>query len=97
MGRESLSLLVRIGDEVCCLFAHKERGEAEQARLKAGRTLEIIRELFTRLDVGAGGRAEMSILQDVVCDAVSGRPILSISRKDMESHFMPFALRLMSM
>ncbi|OGZ04176.1 MAG: hypothetical protein A2648_01155 [Candidatus Lloydbacteria bacterium RIFCSPHIGHO2_01_FULL_41_20] len=94
--RTTLFLMANLGSEMSRLFSFKERGENELAKSSAERAIKIIDSIVAKPNIG-GGKSEAEILRSIVSDMISALPNYSIGEKELNSYFMPFAIRAMSL
>lgn len=92
--RTSLFLMANLGSEMVRLFAAVERHDELRAAQSAARATFIINELESHEEL-RGRTAEVKVLAAIVEDVRSGAKKLSVSRRQIERYFLPFALKVM--
>lgn len=95
-ARTTNFLMANLGSELIRFFALRSRGGSEnEASDSAKRALVIIGKIMARPDAG-GGRDEARILKNVIEDALSNHPQLSVGGEELNAYFAPLAQRLLS-
>lgn len=87
--------MANLGSEVVGMYSALDKGDSDTCRTCYERAKKIIAD-WRILEVRESARAEMKKLEEVIDDLMSGTPLLKVPKAEIESYFMPFALRLMS-
>ncbi len=85
-------LMANLGSEVARLYSAQDAHAAERAATSSVRALNIVDELLKHPEL-EGRASEINILRTVIEDKTSPAPQYTVSSKDLEAYFMPFALR----
>ena len=93
--RTTTFLMANLGSEIVRFFGLKKNGLTGMAKASAERALKIVDSLLNRPDVG-GGKEEVKILKMIIEDALSDKPVCTVTEKELNSYFNPFALRVLS-
>ena len=91
-ARTPLFYMANLGSEVARLSSALERGAAD-AQAPLARCLHILDE-YERIEPSPGGKEEAETLRRVLVDFARQKHEYSVSAKQLEEYFMPFALRL---
>lgn len=96
MKRTNAFYMANLGSEFIRAFLLHEKGDEKHARLSALRCFKIINDLM-RGENRSAEIKEVLILEDILRDFMENNlKNYSINRKDLESYFNPFAMRVMS-
>lgn len=96
MKRTNTFYMANLGSEMIRAFLLREKGDEEYVRLSVLRCFKIINDLI-RSENRPAEIKEVLILEDILRDFMENNlKNYSISRKDLESYFNPFAMRVMS-
>jgi len=87
--------MANLGSEVVGMYSALAKNDLDKCRACHQRAKKII-TLWRELETRESARAEMGKLEELVDDLISDAPKYKVSKSDIESYFMPFALRLMS-
>ena len=88
--------MANLGSEFIRAFLLREKGDEKNAKSSALRCSKIIKELIAGENKTSEVKEAM-ILEDILRDFMENNlKNYSISKKDLESYFNPFALRVMS-
>ncbi len=93
--RDTNFYMANLGSELIRMISARDKGDKTSSLSSAERCLSLIEKA---LDTAKSHlhRQEISILKDIVEDAVSETEHkYSITKKEVESYFYPFALRFM--
>jgi hypothetical protein len=90
-ARTPLFYMANLGSEVARLSSALENGVAD-AQASLARCLHILDE-YERIEPSTGGKKEAETLRRVLVDFVRQEREYSVSAKQLEEYFMPFALR----
>lgn len=93
--RTSLFLMANLGAEAKRIFSAKENKDDKSANEALSRAIDIISKLKDLPDMKKRSR-EINLLAEAIKDAIEPNPKFKISSENIESYFLPFALRLMS-
>ncbi|KKR45988.1 MAG: hypothetical protein A3G47_00535 [Candidatus Zambryskibacteria bacterium RIFCSPLOWO2_12_FULL_39_45] len=91
--RTSLFLMANLGSEVSQIFSAKAKGNTNLFSSAMERAKAILLELKNLPDTK--NNAEINILADVIDDIGQDSNKYEVSTEDMQSYFLPFAMRLM--
>ena len=86
--------MANIGSEVHRMAVFSSRGDTEHLRNAGERALDLIEATITAR--GGAEKRELTLLKDVVRDAMHGSKEYAISYEMLESYFLPFAIRARS-
>ncbi len=84
--------MANLGSEVARLYSAKDAHAEERIVSSSTRALHIIDELSIHPEM-SGHTGEINILRSVIEDTASPAPKFTVSSKDLEAYFLPFALR----
>src|SRR3989338_1590140 len=87
--------MANLGSEVVGMYSALSKNDTEKCRKCYDRAKNIIAE-WRVLETRESARAEMKKLEEVVDDLISETPQLKVSKVEIESYFLPFALRALS-
>lgn len=90
--RTTTFLMANLGSEMVRLFNLKRQGRIDDAKASAARAVILIDSIVSRPDIGQGAK-EAEILRGIVKDVAETSPRYSVSEKELNSYFAPFALR----
>lgn len=93
--RTPLFLMANLGSEVSQIFSHIEKGDLSSAKSSHSRAERIVRTLL--LHPGMKNRTgEVEILEEIMEDVFAPHRRFLITKAEIESYFLPFALRVLS-
>lgn len=93
--RSPLFLMANLGSEVSQIFSHIEKGDLPSAKSSRSRAERIVRMLL--LHPGMKNRTgEVEILEEIMEDVFVPHRRFLITKVEIESYFLPFALRILS-
>ena len=96
MKKNNTFYMANLGSELMRAFLLREKGDKENATASALRCSKIIHDLAGS-ENSASELKELLILEDILKDFLENNlKNYSISKKDLESYFNPFAIRAMS-
>jgi len=87
--------MANLGSEVVGMYSALSKNDKEKCRTCYERAKKIIAD-WRVLETRESARAEMEKLEEVIDDLISETPQFKVSKAEMESYFMPFALRALS-
>jgi hypothetical protein len=90
--RTSNFLMANLGSEIVRLCQAAEARNLDRVTESCARALHITDELIAHPSL-EGRTGEIEILKNVIEDIAGAVPKYDISHKDLESYFMPFAVR----
>lgn len=86
--------MANLGAEVSRILSAKDRKDEIQVRKCLERALKILKEIMTMPEMKERV-IEINSLSNLISDMSSPNPVLHVSRKNISSYFIPFALRVM--
>ncbi|MBU6390302.1 hypothetical protein KGQ31_02005 [Patescibacteria group bacterium] len=87
--------MANLGSEVAGMYSAIEQSDPEKLHSCHSRAKKIVNE-FRRLEQRPAALAEMAKLEEIIDDLAAPERKLDVPKADLESYFLPFALRLMS-
>lgn len=87
--------MANLGSEVVGMYSALAKNDMDRCRKCHERAKKVIAD-WRGLETRESARAEVDKLEEVIDDLVSKAPKFNVSKADIESYFLPFALRLMS-
>ncbi|OHA21406.1 MAG: hypothetical protein A2849_00270 [Candidatus Taylorbacteria bacterium RIFCSPHIGHO2_01_FULL_51_15] len=94
IARTPAFLMANLGSDISQLFSHLERGESELAASAARRARGIMAELLRHKEL-QGRTGEIEVLQHIVSDALLEKPLLRVTKGELDAYFMPFSMRVL--
>lgn len=88
-------LMANLGSEVARLFRARDEHNTERLLGAYERSCQILKEV-QMLQSEKENVRELSLLQDVLDDAVRAHPQFSVRVESLREYFMPFALRVLN-
>lgn len=87
--------MANLGSEMLRAFSFNEKGDKAMTEASIARCLKII-DILTADSADSPGKREALILKDILESILQNKKKYSISKKDLEIYFNPFALRFMT-
>ena len=91
---EDIFLAANLGSEVTRLLVAKRERDVERMHGAYERACGIVDEL--KVSTNVGGQFESAILQTILDDLMKTNSTFSISAKSLQSYFLPFALKVLT-
>lgn len=95
-ARTPLFLMANLGSEVSQIFSHIEKGDLSSAKSSRSRAERIVRAILLHPSM-KNRTGEVEILEEIMEDVFVPHRRFSITKAEIDSYFLPFALRVLSL